>query len=102
LTAERAVTRYKEGRPYRVWVCPHGTRNEILDLTVYALAARASIPIRLRGKTQPTAAPSQRPVVAQAEERGLVDRGEVPKPTPRPPMMQQWRGRRVVRSTYMD
>ena len=31
LTSEQAVTRYKEGRPYRVWVLPPKMRNEILD-----------------------------------------------------------------------
>jgi phage terminase large subunit GpA-like protein len=45
------VTRYKEGRPYRVWVLPGGKRNEALDCRVYALAARMSLD---PGKTRPS------------------------------------------------
>jgi phage terminase large subunit GpA-like protein len=33
-------TRFKEGRPYRVWVLPPGKANEALDTAVYALAPR--------------------------------------------------------------
>src|SRR6185369_2795062 len=40
LTSEAVQTRFKEGRPYRVWVLPDGRRNEALDTAVYALAAR--------------------------------------------------------------
>lgn len=39
LTAERVVTRKKMGVDVRVWMCPHGKRNEVLDCYVYALAA---------------------------------------------------------------
>lgn len=38
LTAEKAVTKYRNGFPYRAWV-PRRKRNETLDLRVYALAA---------------------------------------------------------------
>lgn len=51
LTAEKVETRYREGRPYRVWV-PIRPRNEALDTMVYALAARMSLPIRLRGQVR--------------------------------------------------
>ncbi|GGC90452.1 terminase [Chelatococcus reniformis] len=47
LTAEQVMTRYREGRPYRVWVLPKGKRNEALDTAVLALAALRSLPIRL-------------------------------------------------------
>lgn len=47
LTAEKVQTRFKEGRPYRVWVLSKGVRNEALDTFVYALAAMKSLPIRL-------------------------------------------------------
>lgn len=47
LGAEQVVTRYREGRPYRVWVLPSGKRNEALDTAVYALAARMALPIKL-------------------------------------------------------
>lgn len=39
LTAERQVTRYHKGFPYRQWVLNKGVRNEALDRRVYALAA---------------------------------------------------------------
>lgn len=38
LTAEKAVTKYKRGFPYRVWIKTR-PRNEALDLTVYSMAA---------------------------------------------------------------
>ena len=40
LTAERVLTRYERGRPVRSWQLKReGERNEVLDCTVYALAA---------------------------------------------------------------
>ena len=50
LTVERVLTRYRQGRPYRVWDCPKGKRNEALDTFVYALAALKSLPIRFDRK----------------------------------------------------
>lgn len=44
LTSERVATRFREGRPYRVWVLEKGKRNEALDTFVLALAARKSLP----------------------------------------------------------
>jgi len=44
LTSESVVTRFREGRPYRVWVLPKGRRNEVLDTFVLALAALKSLP----------------------------------------------------------
>lgn len=43
-TSEQVVTRYREGRPYRVWVLQSGKRNEAFDCRVYAYAARCSLP----------------------------------------------------------
>jgi len=40
LTAERATTRYTRGFPHRVWVKDRA-RNEVLDATVYCMAALA-------------------------------------------------------------
>jgi phage terminase large subunit GpA-like protein len=107
LTSERAVTRYKEGRPYRVWVLPPKMRNEALDCSVYALAARVSLPIRLNAPLkQPEAPPpTPRPVAA-------LERDDVPLPSPSPPppparqpqvqqQPQRYR-RRVFRSMYMS
>jgi phage terminase large subunit GpA-like protein len=48
LTSEKVMTRYKMGKPYRVWELPPGKRNEALDTFVYALAARMAVPINLR------------------------------------------------------
>lgn len=48
LTAEKVVTRYRHGRPLRVWeLKKKGARNEALDTFVYALAALKALPLRL-------------------------------------------------------
>eukprot|EP01037_Dinobryon_pediforme_P017839 gene17839-18067_t len=47
LTSEKVVTRFNQGRPYRVWDLPKGKRNEALDTFVYAMAALKSLPLRL-------------------------------------------------------
>jgi len=39
LTAEKLITRYHKGHPIQEWVKPSHRRNEVLDCTVYALAA---------------------------------------------------------------
>jgi phage terminase large subunit GpA-like protein len=39
LTAERLVTKYSKGMPYREWVKAPSARNEALDCSVYAYAA---------------------------------------------------------------
>jgi phage terminase large subunit GpA-like protein len=46
VTSEQRMTRYREGRPYVVWVLPKGRRNEALDCRVYALAAMKAVPKR--------------------------------------------------------
>jgi len=56
LAAEQVVTRYRDGRPYRVCVPLPGRRNEVLDTFVYALAARTAIPGKL---VRPKSAPSK-------------------------------------------
>lgn len=48
VTAEKRVTRYREGRPYTVWTLPKGKRNEAFDCRVYAMAAMKSLPPRAR------------------------------------------------------
>lgn len=50
-TSEMVVTRYKDGRPYRVWIVLTGRRNEALDCRVYATAARMSLGA---GQTKPS------------------------------------------------
>ncbi len=39
ITAEKLITRYHKGFPVNEWVKPSHRRNEVLDCTVYALAA---------------------------------------------------------------
>ena len=39
ITAEKLITRYVKGHPVQEWVKPSHRRNEVLDCTVYALAA---------------------------------------------------------------
>lgn len=87
LTSEQVVTRYREGRPYRVWVVKKGKRNEALDTFVLGLAALKSLSIRLDkvpmpGEDSPKPAfrvaepsPVQMPVVAK----------EAPQREQRPP-----------------
>lgn len=61
LTSEQVVTRYREGRPYRVWVLPSGRRNEALDAFVYALAARMALPVKLDRPLSAGRAPGRTP-----------------------------------------
>lgn len=72
LTSERVETRYREGKPYRVWVKPPGKRNEALDTFAYALAARMSLPIKIRAAQS----------VATPEDVSAVD---APPPAIKPP-----------------
>jgi phage terminase large subunit GpA-like protein len=91
LTAEAVQTRFKDGRPYRVWVLPPGKANEALDTFVYALAARHATKLRLDLLPRSSDDP---PVVA----RGPVP--DVPPDMP-PPVNRQRRGRVLVRSRFM-
>lgn len=54
LTAEKAVTVIQNGREFRVWrPKEEGARNEALDCFVYGLAARLSLPNKLRAAPMP-------------------------------------------------
>ena len=57
VTSEQRMTRYREGKPYTVWVLPKGKRNEALDCRVYATAAMKAAPKPPRRVEQPKAAP---------------------------------------------
>jgi phage terminase large subunit GpA-like protein len=57
LASEEVATRYREGRPYRVWLLRSGRRNEVLDTTVYCLAARMSVTVNMQRLARPAAAP---------------------------------------------
>jgi phage terminase large subunit GpA-like protein len=65
VTAEQRVTRYREGRPYTVWVLPKGKRNEAFDCRVYATAAMKSLPKTLARPEQ--AKPSPPPAARKAQ-----------------------------------
>lgn len=54
-TVETVVTRFRVGRPYRVWILPPGRRNEALDCRVYALAAYNSLPETAKKRSKVTA-----------------------------------------------
>ena len=45
LTCEKAITKYKQGNPYKVWEKPERARNEPWDCAVYNYAARISAPV---------------------------------------------------------
>lgn len=93
-TSEKVVTRYKEGRPYRVWVLEKGKRNEALDARVYAFAARMSL---ADAQTRPsTVKQDAAPVAAQpTEEPPAIFEERKPVPVKLP------RQRQVIRSTFM-
>jgi phage terminase large subunit GpA-like protein len=76
LTVERVLTRYRQGRPYRVWDCPKGRRNEALDTFVYALAALKALPVRLDGRKFQAAQIADVTDGADEENRG----GEISAP----------------------
>lgn len=70
VTAEQKMTRYREGRPYSVWVKPAGKRNEALDCRVYAFAAFKALPkIAVDQAGNPAAAP--RRAVRQSSYMGI-------------------------------
>ncbi|WP_414123990.1 phage terminase large subunit family protein [Rhizobium sp. BR 317] len=116
LTAEQAVTRYRDGRPYRVWVCGAGKRNEALDTFVYAYAALKSLRTRLdvvrRHKTEQP--PAEEPQAPEPENEPANDNvpvpdvlppRPVPAPVATPPVAQAQRRRgpvrRISRSSYL-
>jgi terminase, large subunit len=83
LTSEQVVTRFKQGRPFRVWILPSGKRNEALDVSVYGLAARMSINVRLdQAPSLPAPGPAPAPVSDRSEvaEAQAEARREGPEP----------------------
>lgn len=50
LTVEKCLTKYKLGRPFKVWECPPGKRNEPWDNAVYNYAALKSTPIDIAAR----------------------------------------------------
>jgi phage terminase large subunit GpA-like protein len=101
LTAEKVVTRYKQGRPYRVWELKKaGARNEALDTFVYALAALKAMSLRL---DRIMAGPVVDPDAGQDVESVVASAVDVSSPGPAMIAAAQVRkpARRSVRSNYM-
>ena len=74
LTSEVPSRRWKDGKPYRVWIPKTGVRNEVWDTMNYALAARMSLPFS-DGMLQP-------PKTIYIDEKGdKVLRGKKVEPT---------------------
>lgn len=94
LTSEMVVTRYKEGRPYRVWVLPQGKRNEALDTFVYALAARHSIKLRLDGPPRGGRDGEASARVRQRPPRPEPEAAREPSQEAKPKQRPRRRGRR--------
>lgn len=90
LTAEKVVTRYSRGRPFRRYekVRP---RNEALDLEVYALAALLSLgPVTLQSLGRFV---DELGEAATREDEDGEDGGELEPPAPPPPPRKPpWRG----------
>lgn len=85
LTSEQVVTRYREGRPYRVWVLPKGQRNEALDTFVLALAARMSLPRRFGAELEYATRP-ERVEAVQIEADVAADHAPAAAPALRTPV----------------
>jgi phage terminase large subunit GpA-like protein len=89
LTSEMVTTRYREGRPYRVWVLQQGKRNEALDTFVYALAALKSLPLRLDKLRHAEDTPGDETAPAPIERRQTAQKfiPDLPK-SPSVPVLQ--------------
>lgn len=75
LTAEKRVTRYKDGVPYAKFENPSKARNEALDCRVYALGALAIVRPNWRTLKASVGTAPDEPVEAEA--------GRIPKPAKR-------------------
>jgi phage terminase large subunit GpA-like protein len=93
LTSEVVRTRYKFGRPFRVWELPTGRRNEALDTACYALAARHATRIPVlhprRLDPKPSAPPividdDAAPSIAEEEPETGPEMGAPSPPRPQP------------------
>ncbi len=73
LTAEQVRTKYSKGRPVREWFCPHGRRNEQLDIRVYALAALLSRPVNWAAMAAQPSAPISKPA-PKAQPNSFINR----------------------------
>jgi phage terminase large subunit GpA-like protein len=94
LTAEKLVTRYVKGRAVRVYECPKGTRNEALDLEVYAYAALVSLTTVVLDNLGTYAKRVQAEGAAKVPEPAQSDEPEAP-PEPQPAFRQPQAVRRT-------
>lgn len=80
VTVEKAITKYKAGRPFKVWECPDGARNEAWDNMVYNYAAYFSTGVDVARRL--------------AEMQAAVNASKL-TPDPSPTPMPSSRGRQV-------
>ncbi len=79
LSAERLVTRFKNGATWLEWTCPDGRRNESWDCLIYAYAAYAGmLQAGFKSTPIPMRAPTPQHVVLIEKE------AEAPTPSPTP------------------
>lgn len=94
LTSEHAVVKYVNNRPHRKWEPKAvGRRNEAWDCLIYALAARLSLPIRLRGlpelRKEPDR-PAREPHAADSAVEGAGDEPISPAARPTRGSRKRW------------
>ncbi|WP_246233278.1 phage terminase large subunit family protein [Aurantimonas aggregata] len=89
LTAEHAVIKYVNKLPHRKWEPKTvGRRNEAWDCLVYALAARLSLPVKLRSQPATPKVPERATDEPEAPETE-ADRAEPVQITPPPRPVRQ-------------
>lgn len=100
LTAEKVVTRHRQGRPYRVWELKKaGARNEALDTFVYALAALKAMPLRLDRIVADAVDSNEEALDVEAAVEAAID--APPQPAMIAAVQVRKPVRRAVRSNYM-
>lgn len=71
LTAEKCVTKYRQGQPYRAWVQVR-KRNEALDLSVYNLAALYILNPNFAALAEKFTAEEEKPAELSSAEKSLT------------------------------
>jgi phage terminase large subunit GpA-like protein len=96
LTSEHAVTRYIGNRPQRKWEPKQAwRRNEAWDCLIYALAARLSLPIKLKSSGERFA-----PKEPEDELESHVSAPESPEPEQVMPPSRAFRPQRTRWNAY--
>ncbi len=92
LTAEKAITKHRNGFPYTVWEKSESARNEALDCRVYAMAARYSLTaIDLDRRAALLSAPPPLALPPADSDPPTPP----PPPKPKPPPRQRYRSRGI-------